>query len=353
MSTSTCRRPGCEALILAGLVLAAAPAAADYRDSYRRGLEAAGRESWPDVTRYMRAALSEQPREGEPVFVDASRTEIYLPHYYLGLALFRTGNCVAARREWEAARDAIRRSPFLKNVGRLNQECQKRAPREAAAGPAATAVEAEIRKAQKLENGVAALGSNPQIVGDEREALEKGLRGAREHLADARSRLEDGRRDADLGDIAKARELTERATTEIEMTRRHAMAGVDTLAASPPPTARTTDPAPARSPGPLPARAPAELVSAAHAYFEGRYEDVIRTLGDVGDGSGPAALQSHLLRAAARFALYALGGSRDEALRQAVVADVQAVRRMDPDFEPDASAFSPRFRALFKQDGRP
>jgi hypothetical protein len=340
MWTSTSRRPVSETLVLAGLLLVASSARADFRESYRRGVEAAGRQGWADVARLMRAALAEQPREGEPISLDGGRMERYLPRYYLGLALFNTGNCLGARREWENGKAAIQRSPVFKTVERLNQECQRRIPREAAAIRSARAVEGEVRKAEKLANAVALLESNPEIAGDEREALERGLREARERLTDARSKLDDGRKDADLGDLNKARELTQRATAEIEKTRRKAMSRLDPIA-----------PGSGAAAGAAPARPPAELVSAARAYFEGRYEDVVRTLGDVPQDSGPVALQAHLLRAAARHALYALGGGKDDALRRAVTADVQTVRRIDPSFQPDAAAFSPRFRELFKDGG--
>jgi hypothetical protein len=345
MSTSTCRKPASEALILAGFLLVASSAAADYREAYRRGVEAANRESWADAARWMKTALAEQPREGELLLLDEKRTEPYLPHYYVGLALFHTGNCVAARREWEGSRAAIQRSPYFKTVARLNQDCQKRAPREAAANRAAVAVEAELRKAEKLATAVALLDSNPSLTGDERDALAKGLREARDRLSDARAKLDAGRRDADLGDLDKAREQTQRATADIEKTRRRAMSHLDPLAASGPGHAAPPPAAPVR------AQPPAELVSAARAYFEGRYEDVVRALAEVSEGSGPAALQAHLLRAAARHALYVQGGAKDEGLRHAVMADVQTVRRIDPTFQPDATAFSPRFRELFKQGG--
>ena len=118
MPMSTSAKPVSEALLLASLLLAASPVAADYRESYRRGLEAASRGSWADAERFMRAALAEHPREGERVFVDGGRAEAYLPRYYIGLALYQSGNCVAARREWEAGRASIQRTPFLKTVAR-------------------------------------------------------------------------------------------------------------------------------------------------------------------------------------------------------------------------------------------
>jgi tetratricopeptide (TPR) repeat protein len=341
MPMSTCAKPASEALLLASLLLAASPVAADYRESYRRGLEAASRGSWADAERFMRAALAEHPREGERVFVDGGRAEAYLPRYYIGLALYQSGNCVAARREWEAGRAAIQRTPFLKTVARLNQECQKRVTRETAAGRSASALEAEIRKAEKLAAAVAVLQSSASLPSNEREELDKGLREAGERLADARARLEDGRRDADLGDLDKARELTQRATADIEKTRRRAMGHLDPLASTPGSAALPP-------PSAAPAHPPAELVAAARAYFEGRYEDVIAGLPDAREEPGPAAVQAHLLRAAARFALYARGGRQDETLHRALRDDVQAVRRLDPTFEPDAAAFSPAFRELFR-----
>jgi hypothetical protein len=343
MWTSTCRRPASDALIAAAIVLAATAARADYRESYRRGVEAAARESWGETTRFMRAALAEQPREGEPILVEGSRTEGYVPRYYLGLALFHTGNCMAARREWEAGKTAIRRTPYIRTVAKLNQDCQKRAPREAAANRLAPAVEADLRKAERLAAAVAVVESNPALSVDQRAELEKGLRDSRERLAEARVKLDEGRRDADLRDLDKARELVQRATADIEKTRRKAMAGLDPQAGRPVPSAPPTTAAAAR--------APAELLAAAHAYFEGRYEDVVRTLTPVTDDTGPVALQAHLLRAAASHALYVMGGSRDEALLRAVTAEVDAVLRIDPDFQPDASAFSPRLRELFRRQG--
>ncbi len=343
MSTSTSTRPVSDALILASVLLAASPARADYRESYRRGVEAAARESWEDAARLMRAALAEQPRDGETILGEAGRAETYLPHYYLGLALFHSGSCVAARREWEAARSAIRRTPYIRTVARLNQECQKRAPREAAASRSAAAVEADLRKAEKLAAAVALVQSNATLAPNEREELAKGLRDARERLADARTKLEDGRRDADLRDLDKARELTQRATADIEKTRQKAMSHLELPPGRPAPDAL-----------PLlvsPPRPPAELVAAARAYFDGRYEDVIAALKDARDEPGPAAVQEHLLRAAARFALYAAGGRRDDALLRATNEDVRTVRRLDPSFQPDAAAFPPPFRELFRDGG--
>jgi hypothetical protein len=90
-------------------------------------------------------------------------------------------------------------------------------------------------------------------------------------------------------------------------------------------------------------------VSAARSYFEGRYRDTIDGLAQASYAPGPAAVQAHVLRAAARYQLFVIGGERDAALRREVLADVEAVHRLDPAFEPDPEAFSPRFRELFRK----
>ena len=91
------------ALGLAALALLAVPARADYKDSYRKGMELAEKGNWPEVARHMRAALEEQPREGEQVKLYGMRFELYLPHYYLGLALFNGGDCEGALRAWDSS----------------------------------------------------------------------------------------------------------------------------------------------------------------------------------------------------------------------------------------------------------
>jgi hypothetical protein len=357
MPTSTWRRPASDALALAGVLLLAVPAAADYRDSYRRGIDAAGHDNWSETARLMRAALAEQPREGETVPLADGRPAHYLPRYYLGLALFHGGDCQGARREWERSRrqGAILRSPVLKTVDKLDQECLRRLTREAGVAESARTAESEVQKGEKLASAIATLESNPALGSDKQAAVGRGVREARERLAQARSKLDAGRRDSDPGDFAKARTLALRALEGLEKTRREAMKDMDVAApaASLPAPAASLPPAtlPPSSLGAPPAGPPPELLAAASAYFEGRYQEAVAALDAAHYEAGPAALQVHLLRAAARHALYVLDGQRDRALREAIAADVQAVRRLDPSFEPDPSAFSPRFRELFRKGG--
>lgn len=95
---------------------------------------------------------------------------------------------------------------------------------------------------------------------------------------------------------------------------------------------------------------PADLLEGARTFFAGRYADAAAQLSAVelpGDTLPGVRLQMHLLRAAAAYAAWALDGERDEAGRQAAEADAAACKRIDPNYSPDPTVFSPRFIRFF------
>jgi hypothetical protein len=97
---------------------------------------------------------------------------------------------------------------------------------------------------------------------------------------------------------------------------------------------------------------PADLLEGARTFFAGRYADAAEQLAAVNlaESTPPSVrLQMHLLRAAAAYAAWALGGERDEARRQAAAADAAACRRIDPNYSPDPAVFSPRFIRFFSE----
>src|SRR6266545_2548787 len=100
-------------VFLLGLLVVPALARADYKETYRKGIEAVDRKRWPEVARLMREAIAENAKEGERVKLYGLRFEAYVPHFYLGLALVNTGDCEAAVRAFDAseAAGAIRGTP--------------------------------------------------------------------------------------------------------------------------------------------------------------------------------------------------------------------------------------------------
>jgi hypothetical protein len=57
---------------------------------------------------------------------------------------------------------------------------------------------------------------------------------------------------------------------------------------------------------------------------------------------------AHLLRGAAQFALYCLGGRIDEDSLSQARRDISQCREIDPSVQPDARFFSPEFITLFQ-----
>ncbi|WP_257386793.1 hypothetical protein [Tahibacter caeni] len=89
--------------ILLAALCAAAPVAADYKDSYSRGLEAVKDGDWATVRQRMQEALADNPAAAPRVRLYGQRWEPYVPQYYLGLAAFRQGDCATAMAQWRSA----------------------------------------------------------------------------------------------------------------------------------------------------------------------------------------------------------------------------------------------------------
>lgn len=83
-----------------GMALALALASAsraDFLQSFRAGIRAVDYHEWRAVEIAMRQAIAKQPRStGDNVRIYGVRVVPYIPHYFLGLALYRQGDCAAA-----------------------------------------------------------------------------------------------------------------------------------------------------------------------------------------------------------------------------------------------------------------
>jgi len=93
---------------------------------------------------------------------------------------------------------------------------------------------------------------------------------------------------------------------------------------------------------------PASLVEAAGAFFDGDYEEALELLEGLDTMSSRAALEAHLLRAAASFTLYQLGGPGEADLLESARAEVTSVLEISPSRRPPAGPFSPRFIEFFE-----
>jgi len=274
------------AAVLFGLALVPSAAGADYKETYRKAVEAVDRKRWPEVARLMREAIAENPREGERVKLYGLRFEAYVPHFYLGLALLNTGDCAGAVAAFDAseAAGAIRSTPRYAELLDGRKTCAARVARAPSPPPAAPSPS----HAPPATQAAAPPSAAPARTAD----------------------------------------------------------------ATMPPAPPVPSPVPSLAPSPpasdRPAAPPADLVKAARAYFDGRYEESLALLGRLAGLRGRAAAQSHLFRAAARFALYRVGREADAALKSQAAQDVIACRRAGASLSPDPQAFSPAFAEFFR-----
>jgi len=107
------------------LALGRATAFADYRENYEKGIKAIDHNDWGRAMESLRAAVTENSVEGERVLIYGMRYKPYLPHYYLGLAYFSTGNCRAATKAWaESDRQGpVRETAEYGTLVRLRELC--------------------------------------------------------------------------------------------------------------------------------------------------------------------------------------------------------------------------------------
>jgi tetratricopeptide (TPR) repeat protein len=93
-------------VLAVGLVCAlASTVAADYKESYRRGIQLIDARKYQEAIKALRQAADENPLEGgDLVEISGNRTEPYVPLYFIGLAYFRMGDCGRAGITWQLAK---------------------------------------------------------------------------------------------------------------------------------------------------------------------------------------------------------------------------------------------------------
>jgi hypothetical protein len=91
-----------------------------------------------------------------------------------------------------------------------------------------------------------------------------------------------------------------------------------------------------------------QLVAGIAAYLRGDYEKTTTLLAASKFTDRAAAAEAALFRAAARDALYRIGGSKSDALRRNVERDLKTYRELNPNGHPDPRVFPPRFVAMVR-----
>lgn len=381
-------------LLLFALLVWPAALAADYRDSFKRGVQALDRSNWAEAERLFRQAIAERPQENQRDNVEISgmRFVPYVPHYFLGYMLFKQAKYADALREWEISekQGAIQTTRQYADLRRDRQVAEQKAPpvpsntgSDTGGGrPAATeeltkeiqATEALLKKAE---------GANRALLSSSDFARAKPLDATlaetefdlRDDLNSARAKLEAGRAARNPDQVKEAQTIAAAVLKKIDDARgRVAKVATATSPAgsgekpageggasksggekvTPPAGEGKTAPGTTTATGAgssgttVLTEPPPGLVTAAQLYFRGRYREAADRLSRLQYSNRQANLQAHLFHAAAAYALFVVDGEDNEALRREAEAHVRACRQFaSRGFAPDERLFSPRFREFF------
>jgi hypothetical protein len=100
---------------------------ADYRDLYRKGIDAKNRKRWADAARLFQDALAVRGIDtGERINISGfGNIEPYVPHYYLGLSLKNLDKCKDALQAFDLSEKdgAIQKTNLFKSLQQNRQEC--------------------------------------------------------------------------------------------------------------------------------------------------------------------------------------------------------------------------------------
>lgn len=375
--------------------------AAEFVEFYKNGVAAVESQNWILAAEMMRRAIDEQPVAKTKV-KRALYFRRYLPHFYLGKALYETGDCGGALEAWQESekQDVVRRFPEYQEILEGRLACGQMVDLEAALDKALKAAESAEKAATQARRRLADLprtAATVPVLLNRQAAAEASLGRVRQRLASADIVLDEVEEAATLAVIAKAEfeiirqqadelrtlqlaakqeEVAEQiqslivgaradlkaceylqpypaavagARVAVEQALEHAQAASDSSlstgelrAVQAELTTVTRDLRRSVSPP------PSELDAAAEAYLARDYSEVLAILSVREFPSPRASSYSHLLRAAALFSLYYSTGVEDKALLEQAGEEVLACHRADRELSPPVAIFSPSFVAFFE-----
>ncbi|MEP0773471.1 MAG: hypothetical protein HRF46_03790 [Acidobacteriota bacterium] len=317
------RTKGLSIVLAVALAVATAPSAGAQGAPYSAGeaigrAEAAAREvealrADADVD----AALRANPQLTRKLHQADARLALARDALSEGRSPYRVG---------EAREFAIAAERAYREVARVLMGVARRQQRQADDEAARAALRAELRA----------------IARDVRELLERPHPSSAAVLQRRAELVRAARAARELDDSApleRLREVRDRLVVAEQALR-------DELALGPPPAVMggggAASAAVAKAPAP-----PAALKEAVQAFFAGDYAATAALLDQAPLTDPQSAKVAHLLRGAALFSLWVDSGERDPSLLERARAEVRACRAVDPTFDPDRVAFSPRFVELF------
>lgn len=344
--------PGSAVLLFSGWLLCPSLLGADdAKDAYKEGLKAIDDQQWDLAAEKMRQALAGRSEESGKLLMKG-RFRRYLPHYFLGVALFELGDCESALASWaesELQGVVTKRKDLYRNLVRSREQCQagvRLSDQIASLERQLAGLKTEVDKASSLKRDpmlqTAWNKGSPSLA--ERQAR------AQKKLRRAHARLEQARSQSDRDLLPEVENLLADARREWQAFEQQAEAQHgrtrSSRAAETRQTPKGNDEQRPDQPIREAASPPVELDSAVRGFLDGDYPRVIEILESYSAEDTRAAAHAHLLRSAALFALHRIRGNAE--LLILARGEARAAHAAEPALSLPARFFSPQYRELFQ-----
>lgn len=194
-------RPSFPCILIASLLLAAAPASADWYKSYNDGLKAASAENWSLVVEKMTEAMKEKPQEDARARPSGTIFVKYHPYYYRGIANFHLGNFEEAIRDLDRAKGVG--SVSLGSIDGFQSRAQTQLAQQRPSTPTTTQVAERPTPTVPTQTAAPTTTQAAAPAGDPNLGPTRSR--AREALTEARAKLREAQ-GANAGSIAEFRQ---------------------------------------------------------------------------------------------------------------------------------------------------
>lgn len=279
-------------LTVLALLAAAGTAHADYKEDYSHGVKAYRDGQYAEARTLIQQALSEHPEPAARIKLYGMVFEPYLPQHYLGMAAFKLGDCTTALAQWNSAenRQIVAQLPEIGGQEQSSSAaCQQ------------NVIAKKDDKPAKPQSG--APESTPAVVAENTKPV-----------------VADNKPPKPIAPPPKPVE--------------------------PPPPKPVTS-VPVDKPAVAVKNTPPEpLVQAFDNYLQGHYAEVVRINPD-SYADTRIRFHAYLVRAASKYTLARI--APDEAMLNGARADAAAAKALDAHITPDATLFSPGFRAFYQE----
>ncbi|HVT05164.1 MAG TPA: hypothetical protein VHL58_17505 [Thermoanaerobaculia bacterium] len=207
-----------------------------YEDDYRAGFNAAEKGNWAVVIAKMQSAINGKSKEGEKLALYGNNFVPYYPHYFLGIALAKTGNCAEGAKELaESERQgAVRSSKYYGTLSQTKNGCGESEPSKPPPDPKLIALtrqaHSEIEAARRaMKSLIDDASSRTTEAWTKDLSFESRRKEIERSIDNAEARLREGEKKGDGGALSGAIDAAKGAASQTEAIRQSALRAQQTL----------------------------------------------------------------------------------------------------------------------------